>query len=377
MGKNKQNRGANASATTEGVPNRENDPKPDIFSGTVAGVTNDNRPRVEKGDPVRISLGGRSSSTEHIKWPDFQSGDLHVMVAETEVFRLHQEILAAHSTFFREQLQISVDKEEIVAAHRAGGDVPVVVLRDISVEAFINIISFIYPPPWKPYTRRIQPKELLQTAYTLGMPAVMQTAMETLAEEPNSTPISLFKLARQYEFVEWQHRCVRELVYRTRPLSNDEATDIGTIATAQIARLREVWRAGIFVRFESVLVESLAEPRPHRSGEDSDLIKWSRFGSEEPRPQLGRCQQAILEALKVVFNIERPKSEFERYILQPDASVMRNLAEWLRLGGLPGGIGLCRGCMESIDHAVQVYCRKDEMDVRIEREIGGGPDAFE
>ncbi|CUA78300.1 hypothetical protein RSOLAG22IIIB_13061 [Rhizoctonia solani] len=325
-----------------------------------------------------ISLYTHSPSNEKIRWLDFQTSDLQV--AETEVFRLHQEILAAHSTFFREQLQVSVEKEELVIAPRAG-DVPVVVLREICVDAFVNAISLIYPPPGVSTRRvftRMQAEGLLQTAHKLGMPGVIQVAMESLANDHNLAPISLFEYATRYNLFKWQLRSVRELVYRTRPLSDDEALVLGTVTTAQIARLREIWRAGIFARFEPVQTDGLVEPKPHRSGEDSDLVRWSALGkAEEGRLELGGCQRAMLEALKVVFSVDGPKSEVERYIIQEEHSVMRNLAEWLRLGRLGGGTELCRGCIASIDRAVRVYCLKDEMDVQIEREIGGSPEAVE
>ncbi|CAE6502062.1 unnamed protein product [Rhizoctonia solani] len=395
MGKNKSGgKGADVSATTNGAHKKSNETKPDASVAAAEGLGNEGKPPTNTGSggasttgdllgdtrPRKSSMIGHASSADNVRWLDFQTSDLQVMVAETEVFRVHQEIMAAHSTFFREQLQISVEKDGLVAAPRAG-DVPVVVLRDICVDAFVNVISLIYPPP-RANTRRtftrIQAEELLRTAYELGMPGVIQTAMEILATDHHFTPISLFELAGRCGLVKWQLRCVRELVYRTRPLSDEEALAIGTINTARIARLREIWRAKIFARFEPVQSDSLAEPKPHRSGEDSDLVRWSAFEkSEEPRPELGRCQQAILEALKVVFNIDGPKSDFERYIIQEDSSVMRNLAEWLRLGGMAGGMGLCRGCMGSIDRAVRVYCRKDEMDVRIERELGGTPEVVE
>ncbi|CAE6466699.1 unnamed protein product [Rhizoctonia solani] len=401
MGKNKHsNRGADASTTTNETPKKTNHSEPNVPSDVVTIATDGRRNEANVSTSTgngsasivgdlsgntspglkRASHHGHSTPTESIRWLDFQTSDLQVMVAETEVFRVHQEILAAHSTFFREQLQVSVEKDGLVSAPRTG-DVPVVVLREICVDAFVNVISLIYPPPSVDTRRaftRIQTEELLQTAYALGMPGVMQVAMETLAGDHNYTPILLFELAKRYGLVKWQLHCVRELVYRTRPLGDEEALAIGTVATARIARLREIWRAGIFARFEPVQSDSLAEPKPHRSGEDSDLVRWSAFGkSEEPRPELGRCQQVILEALKVVFNIDGPKSEFERYLIQEESSIMRNLTEWLRLGRIGGGMALCRGCMGSIDRAVRMYCRKDEMDARIEREIRGSPEAVE
>ncbi|CCO31253.1 hypothetical protein BN14_05291 [Rhizoctonia solani AG-1 IB] len=212
------------------------------------------------------------------------------------------------------------------------------------------------------------------------MPGIVRLAIDILVKDPKSTPNFLYQIAKRYGLADLQLKSFRDLVYRTRPLSDDEALTLGATTTAQIARLREYWRAGIFARFEPVQSDNQAGTKAHRSGDDSELVQWSGYKASEPtgtRPELGRCQQAILEALKVVFNVDGPKSDFEGYIIQQESSVMRNLAEWLRLGKLRGGTSLCQGCLSSIDRAVRIYCQKDEMDARIEREFGDTPDSGE
>jgi hypothetical protein len=52
--------------------------------------------------------------------------------------------MAAHSKFFKEQLKVSVDSEGLVVAPRSE-DIPVVILRDVCVDAFIDILEMIYP----------------------------------------------------------------------------------------------------------------------------------------------------------------------------------------------------------------------------------------
>ncbi|KAH7332540.1 hypothetical protein B0J17DRAFT_722087 [Rhizoctonia solani] len=381
MVKNKHGKGAEHTLAANGK--KDNDTKPNAVSDVVSDnegkpPSTNGRGAASTGGDTRPSKNGLKESpspTQSARWPDFQTSDLEVMVAGTAVFRLHQEIMAAHSKFFQEQLQVTVDSEGLVIAPRSK-DVPVVVLRDICVDAFTNVVSLIYPRPGFDYHRTfttLQAEELLQTAHALGMPWIVRNAIDILSRDPNTTPISLYLLAKRYVIADLQVQCFRELVYRARPLGDEEALALGAVTTAQIARLREIWRAGIFAKFEPVQSSSLAETKPHRSGDDSDLVQWSGFKVSAlagARPELGRCQQAILEALKVVFNVDGPKSEFERYILREESSIMRNLAEWLRLGKIVGGTSLCQGCMGSIDRAVRVYCRKEEMDLRIEREIG-------
>ncbi|CAE6349394.1 unnamed protein product [Rhizoctonia solani] len=389
MVKNKHGKGADNTSATNAK--RDNEAKANISSdgtpkenGSVHSTNG--RGASTKGEestrPRESSSKEPPSPTRAIRWPDFQSSDLEVMVAETTVFRVHQEIMAAHSKFFQEQLQVTVDSEGLVIAPRSK-DVPVVVLRDICVDAFANILSLVYPRPGahpRQTFTALQAEELLQTAHALGMPGIIRFATDILVRDPKSTPILLYQIAKRYSLAHLQLQSFRELVYRTRPLGDDEASIIGAETTAQIARLREHWRAGIFTRFEPVQSDGQDATKPHRSGEESELVEWSGYKASEStgaRPELGRCQQAILEALKVVFRVDGPKTEFEGYIIQQELSVMRNLAEWLRLGKLRGGTSLCQGCMGSIDRAVRVYCQKDEMDVRIEREVGGSPESGE
>ncbi|CAE6487238.1 unnamed protein product, partial [Rhizoctonia solani] len=342
MVKNKHGKGADNTPAANGK--KDNDTKPNGPSDVVSGnegnppSTNGHGAAPTGGDTRHKNNGPKEppSPTQSARWPDFQTSDLEVMVAGTAVFRLHQEIMAAHSKFFQEQLQVTVDSEGLVIAPRSK-DVPVVVLRDICVDAFTNVVSLIYPRPGVDYRRTftaLQAEELLQTAHALGMPWIVRTAMDILSRDHNTTPISLYMLSKRYSIADLQVQCFKELVYRTRPLSDEEALSLGATTTAQIARLREIWRAGIFARFEPVQSSSLAETKSHRSGNDSDLVQWSGFKATAlsgARPELGRCQQAMLEALKIVFNVDGPKTDFERYILEEESSIMRNLAEWLRL----------------------------------------------
>ncbi|KAJ1302371.1 hypothetical protein OPQ81_001184 [Rhizoctonia solani] len=384
MAKNKNGKAVDNNPSAAANGKKDSEAKAGAASDTPMGdqgirPSTNGRGATATGDDMRpreYDVKEPPSPTRSARWPDFQTSDMEIMVGGTTVFRLHQEIMAAHSKFFQEQLQITVDSQGLVVAPRSK-DVPVVILRDICVDAFNNAVSLIYPRPGADprgvaFTA-LQAEELLQTAHALGMPGIVRTAMDILSRDRNSTPVSLYQIAKKYGIPEFQIRCFRELVYRTRPLSDDEALALGTVPTAQIARFREIWRAGIFARFEPVQSNSAATAQSHRSGEDSELVQWSgynRVASAGARPDLGRCQQAILEALKGIFKVEGPKSDFEEYVVREELSVMYNLAEWLRLGKLGGGNSLCQGCMGSIDRAVRVYCRNEEMDIRIEREIG-------
>ncbi|KAF8671775.1 hypothetical protein RHS04_08075 [Rhizoctonia solani] len=394
MGKNKQSKGPD-NVTANGKSNGEINTN--VPSEATPGITNLNGNAPSTNRRGASSMGGEDntrprdsgskeppSPTRTVRWPDFQSSDLEVMVAGTTVFRLHQEIMAAHSKFFQEQLQLTIDSQGLVIAPRSK-DVPVIVLRDICVDAFVNVLSLVYPPPGVDSRLKfttLQAEELLQTAHALGMPGVIRSAIDILVQDPKYNPILLYQIAKRYMLLDLQLQSFRRLVYRTRPLSDDEGLALGAAPTAQIARLREYWRAGIFARFEPVRSEGIngAGAKPHRAGDESELVQWSGYKSSESagaRPELGRCQQVILEALKAVFNVDGPKSDFDEHVIQAEASVMWNLTEWLRLGKLRGGMSLCQGCMASIDRAVRVYCQKAEMDVRIEREVGASPESGE
>lgn len=57
------------------------------------------------------------------------------------MFRLHQEIMIVHSRFFREHLQMDDDE---AATAPSPEDIPVVSLRDISPDAFTDVLDLIY-----------------------------------------------------------------------------------------------------------------------------------------------------------------------------------------------------------------------------------------
>jgi hypothetical protein len=80
----------------------------------------------------------------HFHWAFSYAHVPYFQVAGTHVFRVHQELLAAHSDFFTEQLQVSVDSHGLVVAPRSE-DIQVVVLRDIAVDAFVDVLRLVYP----------------------------------------------------------------------------------------------------------------------------------------------------------------------------------------------------------------------------------------
>jgi hypothetical protein len=304
--------------------------------------------------------------------------------------------LAAHSNFFTEQLQVSVDSHGLVVAPRSE-DIQVVVLRDITVDAFVDVLRLIYPlwvelyaldfsttgrmlshsSPARPTTLKqpnftpFQAKRLLQTAVSLGMPGIVNFAMDILSSIHDSASITTYRLAKEFSLPNWQLKAIKQLVYRTRPLSDDEAVILGVLVTAQVARLRELFRSRIFARFEPVVqVDSgEVESRIHQGGAESEAAAMLSAPAIGGGLNLGRCQQAILDALKLVFDMDGPKSMLAGYLIRSEASVMRNMEEWLRLGGMAGGASLCRGCLESVERVAKVYCRTEEMDLKIEKEI--------
>ncbi|KAG9090372.1 hypothetical protein FS749_000606 [Ceratobasidium sp. UAMH 11750] len=247
---------------------------------------------------------GRGDSfrkTQYIQGMYWRTGDVQVLVGGTHEFRLHQEILAAHSTFFSNQLRASADSDDIMVVTRSE-DMPVIVLREITHEALSDVLRLLYP----------QPNAIKQPDYTsYQAERLLQTA---------------------------------------------------------VARFRELFRARIFARFEPVIqqADGSTEPQTHKGGPDSEAVmKYS--ATVTGGPDLGRCQQAILEALKLVFDVEGSGSHLAQYILKEEASITQNLETWLRLGGIGGGASLCKGCAESVGRVVQVYCRVEEMNARMER----------
>lgn len=163
---------------------------------------------------------------------------------------------------------------------------------------------------------------------------------------------------------------MQELVYRIHPLSNNEAQVIGALATAQIARLRELFRSRVFARFEPVTNTEAAslDTQTHRPGQESEEV-WRTEGRGR---DLGKCQQAMLNALKFVFDMDKHQNEPMRQMVQGEASVMASLMDYLRRGSDEGSIHLCKGCLESVEKVVEIYCKKEEMNKTIEQEIYGG-----
>ncbi|KAF8749638.1 hypothetical protein RHS01_09885 [Rhizoctonia solani] len=337
MGKNKQSKGPD-NVTANGKSNGEINTN--VPSEATPGITNLNGNAPSTNGRGASSMGGEDntrprdsgskeppSPTRTVRWPDFQSSDLEVMVAGTTVFRLHQEIMAAHSKFFQEQLQLTIDSQGLVIAPRSK-DVPVIVLRDICVDAFVNVLSLVYPPPGVDSRLKfttLQAEELLQTAHALGMPGVIRSAIDILVQDPKYNPILLYQIAKRYMLLDLQLQSFRRLVYRTRPLSDDEGLALGAAPTAQIARAvgRYQWRGS----------------QTASAGDESELVQWSGYKSSESagaRPELGSVNRKVAR---------------------------RDV--------------LCQGCMASIDRAVRVYCQKAEMDVRIEREVGASPESGE
>ncbi|KAG9089610.1 hypothetical protein FRC06_001464 [Ceratobasidium sp. 370] len=311
--------------------------------------------------------GAQTNYTQGMYW---RTGDMQVLVGGTHEFRLHQELLAAHSTFFSDQLRASTDSDGVMVVTRSE-DMPVVVLREITGEAFHDVLRLIYPRPdtikqseYTPY----RAERLLQTSAALRMPGIINFAMDILSNSPAYSPIRIYQIAREYSLPDWQRKAITRLVYRSRPLADDEAETLGAVLTAQVARFREFFRAGIFARFEPVTQQGdgNAELRVHQGGPDSEAVM--KFSTNVTGgPNLGRCQQAILEALKLVFDVEGNRSHLAQYILKEEASITYNLETWLRLGAIGGGASLCKGCAESIGRLVQVYCRVEEMNARIEQ----------
>ncbi|QRV96778.1 The BTB (BR-C, ttk and bab)/POZ (Pox virus and Zinc finger) domain [Ceratobasidium sp. AG-Ba] len=394
MGRNKNNggpRGVFNTATTARKPlfaNEEksklgtngDEPGNDTVNGgtspTAFGATADPTTR-HGGDDTNHSTSSRERYVSGMYW---QTGDVQVLVGGTHEYRLHQEILVRHSEFFTEQLRASTDSDGIIATRSE--DIPVVVLRHIAGEAFDDVVRLLYPSRMltirgvgrhtsikQPTYDTSQAERLLRTSSALGMQGVMDFAMEMLANSPSYSTLQLLQLSQQFSFTHWQAQCMKQLVYRTRPISNEEAEALGAVGTAQVARLREFFRARVFARFEPVDSDQNSEAL-HQSGSESEMIKaWSGVVSS-PGLKLGRCQRSILEALKLVFDVDGNKSHLAQYVLKDDASIMDNLEVWLRLGSIGGGANLCKGCAESVGRLVQVYCRVKEMDIRIEEEIG-------
>ncbi|KAB5590581.1 BTB/POZ domain containing protein [Ceratobasidium theobromae] len=344
----------------------------DTTSWGVDNVDDINRSKQSSRRKSNAQQPEPPSPTRTRHWLNFRTGDLQVIVAETHVFRLHQEIMIVHSRFFREHLQMDDDE---AATAPSPEDIPVVSLRDISPDAFTDVLDLIYLRPGAEVRRptsRQQVEQLLYTAHILGMPEITEFAMNSLASDFAYTPVSLYLLAGKLSLPSWQFKCIRELVYRTRPLSNEEAKALETLTTARVSRLREEFRARIFSRFEPVVdPEKYYQETHHQSGDDSDLVKWSSTAGRTTgiRSDLGKCQQAILEALKVVFNADGLRSDRERRLIREDVSVTMNLVEWLRLEKTGGVPVLCNGCKASVEKAARIYCRQDEMDERIEREL--------
>ncbi|KAG8721361.1 hypothetical protein FRC08_013724 [Ceratobasidium sp. 394] len=317
---------------------------------------------------------GRGDSfrkTQYIQGMYWRTGDVQVLVGGTHEFRLHQEILAAHSTFFSNQLRASADSDDIMVVTRSE-DMPVIVLREITHEAFSDVLRLLYPQPnaiKQPDYTSYQAERLLQTAVALGMPGIIDFAMDKIfSNVPGCSPIRIYRIAEQYSLRGWQRKAITRLVYRSRALTDDEAEIFGATLTAQVARFRELFRARIFARFEPVIqqADGSTEPQTHKGGPDSEAVmKYS--ATVTGGPDLGRCQQAILEALKLVFDVEGSGSHLAQYILKEEASITQNLETWLRLGGIGGGASLCKGCAESVGRVVQVYCRVEEMNARMER----------
>lgn len=340
-------------------------------SPTASGMTaNPNTfPGARRG--VDYTNKSTSSRTNYIQGMYWQTGDMQVLVGGTHEYRIHQEIMARHSTFFAEQLRASTDSDGIIATRSE--DIPVVVLREITGEAFEDVIRLLYPSPTalkQPLYTTCQAERLLSTASSLGMPGVMDFAMELLSISPSYSILQFLRLAEQFSLVHWKVHAIQTLVYRTRPVSNAEAEVLGAVLTAQVARLREFFRARIFARFEPV-VPARDGDIVHRSGAESEAIQALDETVSTGGLNLGPCQQAIYEALKIVFDVDGRRPHFVQYTFNDMVSVMGNLEMCLRPGLIGGGARLCKGCLESVGRLVQVYCRVEEMDSRIASEIGG------
>ncbi|KAG9102053.1 hypothetical protein FRC07_010262 [Ceratobasidium sp. 392] len=314
-----------------------------------------------------------SSQTHYIQGLYWQTGDVQVLVGGTHEFRLHQEILSTHSKFFSDQLRASTDSDGIIVAPRSE-DIPVIVIRDITGEAFDDILRLIYPPPStikQPRLTLAQVERLVQTASALGMPGVLDFAMDILSRAPGCSAIQRYRLAQRLALPGWQIDAVARMVYRTRPLTHEEADILGSLVTVQVARFREFFRARMFARFEPVVRREgeKAESQAHRGGSEPEAVASLDATVASGGLNLGRCQLAIYAGLKMVFDVDGNVPELEQYAMNEESFVMDNLEACLRLGGIGGRPCLCGGCLESIDRITRTYCRVDEMNAKIEREL--------
>ncbi|QRW23898.1 The BTB (BR-C, ttk and bab)/POZ (Pox virus and Zinc finger) domain [Rhizoctonia solani] len=339
MGKNKQSKGPD-NVTANGKSNGEINTN--VPSEATPGITNLNGNAPSTNGRGASSMGGEDntrsrdsgfkeppSPTRTVRWPDFQSSDLEVMVAGTTVFRLHQEIMAAHSKFFQEQLQLTIDSQGLVIAPRSK-DVPVIVLRDICVDAFVNVLSLVYPP-LASEIHHSSSRRITTDGTCTRMPGVIRSAIDILIQDPNTTPFYSTKSPRgtcsDYNS-KLSEACTALVPERRRRTSARGSADGPNRSVERVLARR------IFARFEPC-GQRCQRPgaKPHRAGDESELVQWSGYKSSESagaRPELGRCQQVILEALKAVFNVDGPKSDFDEHVIQAEASVMWNLTEWLR-----------------------------------------------
>ncbi|KAG8686177.1 hypothetical protein FRC09_014301 [Ceratobasidium sp. 395] len=336
-----------------------------IFGSANPGATPDTR---QNPGSLYHSL---SSQTNYIQGGVYlQTGDVQVLVGGTHEFRVHQEILSRHSKFFSNQLRASTDSNGIIVAPRSE-DIPVVVIRDITGEAFEDVLRLIYPPIKQPKFTLAQAERLLQTASALGMPGVIDFAMEILSEAPGCSPIQRYQIARRHSLADWQLIAIRQMVYRTRPLTYEEADILGALLTVQVARFREFFRARIFARFEPIIQKEgeEVEPRGHRGGSDPEAVASLRATAASGGLNLGRCQQAIYAGLKIVFDVDGNVPELEQYVINKEDSVMDNLEACLRLGGIRGRPCLCGGCFKSVNRITWTYCRAEEMGKKIEEEF--------
>ncbi|CAE6429904.1 unnamed protein product [Rhizoctonia solani] len=165
---------------------------------------------------------------------------------ENVLFKLHRDILAAHSTYFRDSLNMAESGDGQAISNEDPLNLP---SNICSADTFNKICSFLYPRAIGVFPI-VLVQELgewdvvLQATTFLGMTSLREYIISRFEDDTTGVTASAAKLlglVMRYEETpdSLKIKCLNSLIFLRRALSASEVTALGGETTAQVVAIRD------------------------------------------------------------------------------------------------------------------------------------------
>ncbi|CAA7260421.1 unnamed protein product [Cyclocybe aegerita] len=181
-------------------------------------------------------------------------GDMHVLVAQRTLFRVHGYFFSRESPVFNEKLRLPGNVLESQTNPR------VIMLNDVSPEEFAKFLWVFYNPRYCIYEASIDDwSSILNLADKWGFREVKELAVHELHKKDWS-PVRKIALFQKYN-VDPRHLVMlyAELCARPTPLTFKESEILGLDATLVVMTMREKLRAKLSEKVQSPLPQGMEE----------------------------------------------------------------------------------------------------------------------